>query len=443
MYFVDPGGGAFPPGLRLRPRPRRRPHVLLRRLDRPVATYATRATAKLIASTRCPTASSPPATSRKRWKSCSRKKQGQLQRGADRPRLRARAAWSASRCFGVTFEQGRNELEHQRRACLNNIVTENKDAAREREARPAHCPHHPQVHPVQFRLLRRRTGRPSAWARASSRRIHCTRLAGNKADIWQLRQHAQGAGPALPCTTSRRPERDNAIDVYISDEYRGRAGRRRLAETSSPSSPEPLTRGGKEGIPRQRHRRVAWARDAFFPFGDNIERARRSGVQLRGAARRLHPRRSRHRHLQQVRHGHGLHRHAPVPSLIADRCQECQPLQGKRLRALDGCWRRRPRTRHHPGTLKKNPDVRRDLLPCRATAASRRTRECVNIKATDIDGHGRASPQENHIDFAVVAPDDPLALGMVDALAARSASPASAPDKAPPASRAARSFPRT
>lgn len=106
-------------------------------------------------------------------------------------------------------------------------------------------------------------------------RIHCTRLAGNKADIWHLRQHEKVLN--LPFKESlRRPDRDNCIDVYISDQSEDVLGDD-VWQNFFTRRPEPLTKEEKErylsGI-----KGVSLASDAFFPFGDNIERARRSGV---------------------------------------------------------------------------------------------------------------------------------------------------------------------
>ena len=107
-------------------------------------------------------------------------------------------------------------------------------------------------------------------------RIHCTRLAGQKADNWYLRQHPKVL--ALPFVEGiRRPDRDNAIDVYTSDEYDDvlRDGARQRVFTERP---EPLTAEEKRAwIATQSG--VTVGSDAFFPFGDNVERARKSGVQ--------------------------------------------------------------------------------------------------------------------------------------------------------------------
>ena len=107
-------------------------------------------------------------------------------------------------------------------------------------------------------------------------RIHCTRLAGQKADNWLLRQHPKVLGLQF-VDGIRRPDRDNAIDIYISDEYEDV-----LADgtwqTVFKVKPEPLTVEEKKAwIAKQSG--VTCGSDAFFPFGDNVERARKSGVQ--------------------------------------------------------------------------------------------------------------------------------------------------------------------
>ena len=106
-------------------------------------------------------------------------------------------------------------------------------------------------------------------------RVHCTRLAGNKADIWWLRQHPKVL--ALPFRDDvRRPDRDNTIDVYISDDYEDVLADG-LWQNVFTTCPEPLTREEKKAWLRELHG-VSLGSDAFFPFGDNIERAHRSGV---------------------------------------------------------------------------------------------------------------------------------------------------------------------
>ena len=107
-------------------------------------------------------------------------------------------------------------------------------------------------------------------------RIHCTRLAGNKADNWYLRQHPKVLGLSF-VPGIRRPDRDNAIDIYISDEYEDVLADG-VWQNTFKIRPEVLTaEEKKEWIARQSG--VTVGSDAFFPFGDNVERARKSGVQ--------------------------------------------------------------------------------------------------------------------------------------------------------------------
>ena len=106
-------------------------------------------------------------------------------------------------------------------------------------------------------------------------RIHCTRLAGNKADNWYLRQHPKTLGLQF-LDHIRRPDRDNAIDVYLSDEYED-VLRDGVWQNTFKVRPEPLTAEEKKAwIATQTG--VTVGSDAFFPFGDNVERARKSGV---------------------------------------------------------------------------------------------------------------------------------------------------------------------
>ena len=107
-------------------------------------------------------------------------------------------------------------------------------------------------------------------------RIHCTRLAGNKADVWYLRQHPKVLGLKFK-EGIRRPDRDNTIDVYISDEYMDVLADG-VWEQFFAEKPEPLTREEKRAW-LDTMTGVSLGSDAFFPFGDNIERARKSGVQ--------------------------------------------------------------------------------------------------------------------------------------------------------------------
>ena len=107
-------------------------------------------------------------------------------------------------------------------------------------------------------------------------RIHCTRLAGNKADIWHLRQHPKVLGLQFK-EGIRRPDRDNTIDVYISDDYEDVLAEG-VWQNFFAVKPEPLSREEKRAYLKT-ITGVSLGSDAFFPFGDNIERAKRSGVQ--------------------------------------------------------------------------------------------------------------------------------------------------------------------
>lgn len=175
--------------------------------------------------------------------------------------------------FGITFEQGRNNFEINK-ALLENIVTENKELPEEakRDLIIALITlKYTQSNSVCFA----KDGQAIGVGAGQQSRIHCTRLAGNKADIWHLRQHQKVLSlPFLP--TVGRPDRDNTIDVYISDDYEDV-----LAEgtwqTLFSEKPEPLTREEKKAY-LATITGVALGSDAFFPFGDNIERAAKSGV---------------------------------------------------------------------------------------------------------------------------------------------------------------------
>ena len=169
-------------------------------------------------------------------------------------------------CFGITFEQGRNDLELNERL-LENVVTANKDipnAAKRDLLIALIAAKYTQSNSVCYAF----GGQTIGVGAGQQSRIHCTRLAGNKADLWQLRRHPKVLSlrfnPALS-----RPERDNAIDLYLSGEP--------LEGDLFEVLPEPMTAEEKRaflsGISG-----VSLASDAFFPFGDNIERAHRSGV---------------------------------------------------------------------------------------------------------------------------------------------------------------------
>ena len=175
--------------------------------------------------------------------------------------------------FGVTFEQGRNELKIDA-SSLDNIVTENKDLP-ESAKRDLIISLITLKYTQSNSVCYAKDGQTIGVGAGQQSRIHCTRLAGNKADIWHLRQHPKVLGLDFIDSISR-PNRDNAIDVYISDEYEDVIGDDVLQNTFK-TRPEVLTKEEKQAWLSQFHD-VSLGSDAFFPFDDNIERARRSGV---------------------------------------------------------------------------------------------------------------------------------------------------------------------
>ncbi len=176
--------------------------------------------------------------------------------------------------FGITFEQGRNELKIDA-GLLENVVTVNKEipeSAKIDLVLALIALNYTQSNSVCYA----KDGQVIGVGAGQQSRIHCTRLAGNKADIWWLRQHPKVL--ALPFREDiSRPNRDNAIDVYISDQSEDVLGEDVWAETFS-TRPEPLTPEEKREW-LEKLDGVSLGSDAFFPFGDNIERARRSGVR--------------------------------------------------------------------------------------------------------------------------------------------------------------------
>ncbi len=175
--------------------------------------------------------------------------------------------------FGITFEQGRQALEINE-AMISNVVTKNKDltAAQKRDLLVALITlKYTQSNSVCYV----KDGQAIGVGAGQQSRIHCTRLAGGKADNWHLRQHEKVLN--LPFRDDiGRPDRDNAIDVYISEDWEDVLGEGRW-ERLFTKRPEPLTREEKRAY-LDTVTDVALGSDAFFPFGDNIERAHRSGV---------------------------------------------------------------------------------------------------------------------------------------------------------------------
>ena len=176
--------------------------------------------------------------------------------------------------FGITFQQGRNNFKIDE-DLLTNIVTANKD-----------LPQQAKIDMIVALITLKYTqsnsvcyvkdGQAIGVGAGQQSRIHCTRLAGQKADNWYLRQHPKVL--ALPFKDDiRRPDRDNAIDVYTSDEWEDVLAEG-VWQNTFKVRPEPLTEAEKKAwIATQSG--VTVGSDAFFPFGDNVERARKSGVQ--------------------------------------------------------------------------------------------------------------------------------------------------------------------
>ena len=176
--------------------------------------------------------------------------------------------------FGITFQQGRNNFKIDEEL-LANIVTENHD-----------LPQQAKIDMIVSLITLKYTqsnsvcyvkdGQAIGVGAGQQSRIHCTRLAGQKADNWYLRQHPKVLGLQF-VDNIRRPDRDNAIDIYTSDEYEDILADG-VWQNTFKVKPEVLTEAEKkEWIAKMSG--VTVGSDAFFPFGDNVERARKSGVQ--------------------------------------------------------------------------------------------------------------------------------------------------------------------
>ena len=185
------------------------------------------------------------------------------------------AAIEHKQVYGITFEQGRNSLKIDEEL-LKNFPTDNKtftDEAKRDLIIALITLKYTQSNSVCYA----KDGQAIGVGAGQQSRIHCTRLAGNKADIWYLRQNPKVM--ALPFKEDiRRPDRDNTIDVYISDDYEDVLADG-IWEQFFTEKPEPLTREEKKEWLKT-FSGVSLGSDAFFPFGDNIERAHRSGVEF-------------------------------------------------------------------------------------------------------------------------------------------------------------------
>ena len=178
-------------------------------------------------------------------------------------------------CFGITFEQGRNEIKLDDSALFENIPTQNK-------VFPADAKRDLIIALITLKYTQSNSvcyvkdGQAIGIGAGQQSRIHCTRLAGNKADIWWLRQHPKVMN--LPFIDGiRRADRDNTIDVYISEDHED-VLREGTWQQFFKTKPEVLTMEEKKAWIAQ-NTKVSLGSDAFFPFGDNIERAHKSGVE--------------------------------------------------------------------------------------------------------------------------------------------------------------------
>ena len=176
--------------------------------------------------------------------------------------------------YGVSFEQGRNELDINE-GLFENIVTDNKEIPEDKKIDLL-------ISLITLKYTQSNSvcyvkdGQAIGIGAGQQSRIHCTRLAGNKADIWWLRQHPKVMGLQF-VDGIRRPDRDNTIDVYISDEHDDVLAEGRWQELFK-VKPEVLTEEEKKEW-LKKNDNVSLGSDAFFPFGDNIERAKKSGVK--------------------------------------------------------------------------------------------------------------------------------------------------------------------
>lgn len=178
--------------------------------------------------------------------------------------------------FGVTFEQGRNEVQLGDPSLFENIPTQNKHFTEEAK-RDLIISLITLKYTQSNSVCYVKDGQAIGIGAGQQSRIHCTRLAGNKADIWWLRQHPKVMN--LPFVDGiRRADRDNTIDVYISEDHDD-VLREGTWQQFFKQKPEVLTMEEKKAWIAQ-NTKVALGSDAFFPFGDNIERAHKSGVEF-------------------------------------------------------------------------------------------------------------------------------------------------------------------
>ena len=179
--------------------------------------------------------------------------------------------------FGITFQQGRNNCVINEEM-FKDVVSKNKDI-------PEHALHDLILSMITLKYTQSnsvcyvKNGQAIGIGAGQQSRIHCTRLAGNKADVWFLRQHPKVLGLQF-ADGLKRAEKDNTIDAYVSDDYEGVLGDD-VWQNYFKVKPEVFTREEKKEW-LKKNTDVVLGSDAFFPFGDNIERAHKSGVKYVG-----------------------------------------------------------------------------------------------------------------------------------------------------------------
>ncbi len=177
--------------------------------------------------------------------------------------------------FGITFEQRRNDFTIDR-ALLGNIVTENKELP-ESAVRDLIVALITLKYTQSNSVCYAKDGQAIGVGAGQQSRIHCTRLAGQKADLWHLRQHEKTLSLSF-LESVGRPEKNNIIDLYLSDDYEDVTADGKWQKYFSKKPPVFTKEEQKEYLSKITG--VSLASDAFFPFDDNIERAKRSGVSF-------------------------------------------------------------------------------------------------------------------------------------------------------------------
>lgn len=185
------------------------------------------------------------------------------------------APMECKQVFGITFEQGRNEIDLTSPTLFENVPTKN-DKFTPEARRDLLIALVTLKYTQSNSVCYAKDGQAIGIGAGQQSRIHCTRLAGQKADIWWLRQHPKVM--SLPFVKDiRRADRDNTIDLYLGDEAED-VLREGAWQQFFTCQPEPLT-GEEKREWIAKNTQVSLGSDAFFPFGDNIERAHKSGVQ--------------------------------------------------------------------------------------------------------------------------------------------------------------------